>query len=285
MLASLGTRPRLPHGLRIRLAGMLPTCYHTAPSASSSTRARQGAGGTRSSRTGLALATLLVLFSAWPAAAQVRRVPLDQTSALTPLQTQLEVTDYRGKRALKVTHAANITQGSPAGLVVVKDLPFRDGTIELELASTLAKNANPAARGFIGLAFRTAADGSRFEFIYLRPTNGRADDQVRRNHSTQYASHPDYNFDRLRKESPEKYESYVDLELGAWTKVKIVVSGASAKLYVHGAEQPCLIVNDLKLGADVEGALALQIGPGTEGYFADLRVTPAGAAASSPTKP
>lgn len=35
------------------------------------------------------------------------------------------------------------------------------------------------ARGFIGIVFRLRDD--RLEYIYLRPTNGRADDQVRRN--------------------------------------------------------------------------------------------------------
>jgi hypothetical protein len=45
-------------------------------------------------------------------------------------------------------------------------------------------------------------------------------------------------------------------------------------LYVHGAAEPCLIVNDLKLG-DSSGAVALWIGPGTEGYFTGLAITPA----------
>jgi hypothetical protein len=44
-------------------------------------------------------------------------------------------------------------------------------------------------------------------------------------------------------------------------------------LYVHGASQPCLIVKDLKLG-DVGGGVAFWIGPGTEAYFANLKVTP-----------
>jgi hypothetical protein len=42
---------------------------------------------------------------------------------------------------------------------------------------------------------------------------------------------------------------------------------------VHGAPQRCLIVNDLKLG-DSTGAVALWIGPGTEGYFSGLRISP-----------
>src|SRR5437016_1263329 len=96
--------------------------------------------------------------------------------------------------------------------------------------------------------------------------------QVRRNHSTQYGAQPGFDFDRLRRESPEKYESYVDLEPGVWTKYRIVVDGKKAQLFVHGAAQPCLIVNDMKLG-DSEGAVALWVGPGTEGYFANLKIT------------
>jgi len=126
---------------------------------------------------------------------------------------------------------------------------------------------------FVGVAFRLQKDPLRYECFYLRPTNGRADDQLRRNHSTQYVSHPDHPWHRLRKESPGVYESYVDLVPGEWTRVKIVVAGTTARLYVHGAEQPSLIVNDLKLGAS-EGTVALWIGPGTEAHFANLRVEP-----------
>lgn len=78
---------------------------------------------------------------------------------------------------------------------------------------------------------------------------GRAEDQVPRNHSMQYSSHPGHDFARLRREEPEKYESYVDLEPGAPTRVKIEVKGAQAMREVHGAAQPCLIVNGRKSGA------------------------------------
>ena len=49
------------------------------------------------------------------------------------------------------------------------------------------------------------------------------------------------------------------------------MEGAKARLYVHGAAQPCLGVNDLKLG-DSSGSVALWIGPGTEGYFTGLKI-------------
>jgi hypothetical protein len=176
---------------------------------------------------------------------------------------------YAGKSAVRLDAAPNAGNGE--SYAIVKGSRFHNGTIEVELAGRPAANAGAGARGFIGIAFRV--QGERFEYIYLRPTNGRADDQVRRNHSTQYGARPGFDFDRLRKESPEKYESYVDLEPGVWTRYRIVVDGTKARLFVHGAAQPCLIVNDLKLG-DSEGAVALWVGPGTEGYFANLHVSP-----------
>ncbi len=151
---------------------------------------------------------------------------------------------------------------------------FRDGVIETEVVGTLRPDAPPQMRGFVGVAFRVQPDGAQFEYFFLRPTNARADDQLRRNHSTQYAAHPDYPWYRLREEAPGVYESYTDLVPGAWTKMKIVVAGVRAQLYVNGAEQPCLIVNDLKLGESA-GQIALWIGVGTEAHFAEVTISAA----------
>jgi hypothetical protein len=178
-------------------------------------------------------------------------------------------TNYKGRSAIQIIAAADAPNA--ASYAVVKGVSFRDGTIEVDLAGQPAAGAGSGARGFIGIAFRLQGDGA-YEYIYLRPTNGRADDQVRRNHSTQYSSHPDFDFARSRQEAPEKYESYVDLEPGVWTKYKIEVEGRKARLYVHGAEQPSLIVNDLRLEPR-GGGVALWVGPGTEGYFSDLKIT------------
>ncbi|MDZ4797295.1 MAG: hypothetical protein SGI92_03970 [Bryobacteraceae bacterium] len=93
-----------------------------------------------------------------------------------------------------------------------------------------------------------------------------------RNHSVQYIAIPEWPWRRLREETPKKYETYVDLVPGEWTKVKIEVRGDKAKLYVGGAVQPTLIVNDLKHGPG-RGALALWIDPGTVAHFASLRVS------------
>lgn len=177
-------------------------------------------------------------------------------------------TTYQGRAAVRID--AFPTAANGRSYAIVKGSRFHNGTIEVDLAGKPAVNAIAGARGFIGIAFRM--EGDRYEYIYLRPTNGRADDQVRRNHSAQYGAQPEYDFDRLRKESPDKYESYVDLEPGVWTRYRIVIEGTKARLYVHDAAQPCLIVDDLKLG-DSEGPVALWVGPGTEGYFANLKIT------------
>lgn len=186
---------------------------------------------------------------------------------LTPHKVKLEQVEYKGKRAIKIVEDGDTPNGE--AYAIVKGATFHNGEIQVELAGQPAGGAAGAARGFIGIAFRMK-DG-QFEYIYLRPTNGRADDQVRRNHSTQYSAHPNFSFAVSRAQAPEKYESYVDLEPGVWTRYRITVEGPKARLYVHGAAQPCLIVNDLKLG-DSSGGVALWIGPGTEGYFTDLQI-------------
>ena len=67
------------------------------------------------------------------------------------------------------------------------------------------------------------------------------------------------------------YEFYVDVDAGAWTRIKIVVAGTKAQLYVNEADQPCLIVNDLKLG-ESHGQVALWTGSDTEAYFSNLKI-------------
>jgi len=207
---------------------------------------------------------VLFMLSALPGVSAAQTV--DQ---LVPHRVKLEAVEFKGKRAIKIVEDGQVANGE--AYAVVKGTPFYNGTIEVEMAGLPAKTAFEGARGFIGVAFRLR-DG-RFEYIYLRPTIGRAEDQVRRNHSTQYSSFPDFDFARSRKEAPEKYESYVDLEPGVWTRVRITVQGTAARLYVHGASQPALLVNDLKLG-DSSGDVALWIGPGTEGYFTGLSIKP-----------
>lgn len=192
----------------------------------------------------------------------------------------LEHSTYKGEPAFRITMPSKAIQDPLKEQLTDRDfmawlpLDFGDGVIEVEVASELVTDAPTYARGFIGLTFRIDKEG-RFESIYLRPTNSVADDQVRRNHSVQYVAYPDYKFDRLRRESPEKYESYAELDLGRWIDMKIVVSGQKAELFLDGKMRPALIVNDLKFGASQRGGVGVWLESGSVAYFRNFRVTPA----------
>lgn len=196
-------------------------------------------------------------------------IPLTNSMSWELRKTEAETVTYHGRRALRLTEKPS---GAGQLLAILRDRPFHNGTIELDLAGALSKTAAKSDRGFIGIAFRMQPDEAHYECIYIRPTNGRAQNQLRRNHSTEYESMTDWPWYRLRKESPSVYESYADMAEGEWIHMKIVVRGAQAALYLGDATQPCLLVNDLKLG-DVHGAIALWGGSGTVGYFANLKIS------------
>ncbi|MCC7171115.1 MAG: hypothetical protein IT459_11740 [Planctomycetes bacterium] len=200
------------------------------------------------------------------------RADLDDVRFGTLVRSTTEVREYRGRPAIHLVPTPEAEGTDESMLALLADEPFRDGTIEVDVAGAPRPGAPPDSRGFIGVAFRTGEQGEWSEVFYLRPTNARCDDQVRRNRSTQYACDPDFPWHRLRRESPGKYESYVDLEPGAWTKMRIEVRGTTARLYVDGAEQPCLVVTDLKHG-DGEGRVALWAHVETDAYFGEVRVT------------
>jgi hypothetical protein len=211
---------------------------------------------------------LTAITSAWPTiSAQVPELP----PIAEVINGSINRVTYRGKSALRLDPMP-ASAGKDENMLAIVDGPaFVNGTIEIEVAGAPKPTAPPDSRGFVGIAFRTGPHGEWSEVFYLRPTNGRADDPVRRNRAVQYASDPEYPWHRLRSESPGKYESYVDLETGAWAALRIEVVGATARLYVHGASEPTLIVNDLKHGTE-PGAIALWAHVETDAYFGEMTV-------------
>lgn len=202
----------------------------------------------------------------------LQRFSMNSLSNLELHRVKAELILYQGKQAVCLVEDKDKQEDSEA-IALISGSNFKNGTIETSISGDLLPDAPEAMRGFVGIAFRVQKQGAAFECFYLRPTNGRADDQLRRNHATQYISHPDYPWYKLREEHPGVYESYTDLVSGEWTLIKIVVSGVRAQLYVNNAEQPCLIVNDLKLG-ETEGQIALWIGAGTLAHFSEIVIKP-----------
>jgi hypothetical protein len=214
---------------------------------------------------------LALLASAQGQHAKSAALPL-KPDTLEAINTEVKAVTYKGRPALELITPQGKEKSDETMLAILKSSSFKDGVIEVDLAGAPRADANPGMRGFIGIAFRVQSEPEKFECFYLRPSNGRANDQLQRNHALQYVSEPDYGWKRLRTEHPGVYESYADLVPGEWTRVKIVVKGSQAQLYVNGAMQPALIVNDLKIG-DSQGSIALWSHTSTVGYFSNLRVT------------
>jgi hypothetical protein len=203
-------------------------------------------------------------------------LPLKDVSQLEVHNVTAIPTRYRESDAIEVRLAGPYRGPDMDTFAIVRDLDFHNGSIEVDVAGSLLPDALAGARGFVGIAFRIDAVGGTFasEGFYIRPTNGRAADQVRRNHSTQYFSFPGFDFDRLRREEPGKYEAYVDAVPDEWIHLRIEVSGANAEFYVGSATQPILIVHDLKRGADAHGSVGLWVDNGTKGHFRNLSIRP-----------
>ena len=126
---------------------------------------------------------------------------LDSIRGLQPHGVTVEAVTYQGRKAVRVMPAvaANAEllapkNGEGGGIVVLPATGFQDGTIEVEVAGKPRAGATADARGFVGLAFRVAADPTKYECFYIRPTNGRGEDQLRRNHSAQYISMPEFEW-------------------------------------------------------------------------------------------
>jgi hypothetical protein len=195
---------------------------------------------------------------------------LNPNTKLGAIKGQITWVNYRGRHALHVIPLPGHERADSEEMLVFLPSPdFQDGSIDVDLAGAPRPGFPPGEKGFIGVYFRM--EGDKQERVFLRPTNARADDQLQRNRTIAYTSSPDFFFPRLRQESPGVYESYVDMDPGAWTHLKIEVSGVKARIYLNNATQPCLIVNDLKQGHS-HGKVALYAEVTTDAYFSNLKI-------------
>ena len=193
-------------------------------------------------------------------------------SNFIPSKVMIKNGEMNHQEVLNVLKNQEILEVDEPTYAIVKDFEFENGIIEVKVYSQLLANAPDYARGFIGIAFHINEDNTEFEGIYIRPTNSKVKDQIRRNRSTQYFSYPNHKFDNFRQTNPGKYESYVDIDIKEWFDFKVVVMDDSAELFINNASQPCLVVTDLKLGKR-KGSIALWSEVGTDAYFKDLVVT------------
>jgi len=203
--------------------------------------------------------------------------PLTAESTLTIEQLTLHKVSatagsHQGRTGIRIVEPGSPTLNEDK-LAILPTAGFVDGSIEGWVNGAKRADAAAAARGFVGMAFHINEDASAFEAVYLRPTNGRADDQLQRNHTVQYFVFPEYPWHRLRAESPGKYETYADIAPDTWIHFRLAIKGGTVRLFLNKSEYPSFVVTDL-LAEPASGRLGFWIGPGTEAWFSDIKVVP-----------
>lgn len=159
-------------------------------------------------------------------------------------------------------NAVHLSSGCVA---YVEGASFANGAIELDL-----RGQDVQQQSFLGVVFH-GVDGTVYDSIYFRPFNFRAEDPARRVRAVQYVSHPEFPWNKLREQHPRKYEKAVDPvpDPNQWFHARIVVASPRVSVYVNGAKQPCLVVDQLSHRG--KGLVGLWGG----GDFANLRIVPA----------
>jgi len=193
----------------------------------------------------LLLTASFVAGTAYRAAAQKLSVTPDSPRWL--LEAEAKPADFLGRKSLYLN----------GGAATVEDFELRDGVIDVDVAT-------PAARGFFGIQFRIAPDDANAEWIYLRQhKSGLAD-------AMQYTPVLNSGLNWQIYSGPG-FIGPVDIPKNEWFHMRLVVTGAQARLYVKDMEKPALVVNDLKSGIQ-KGKVALAVLTGAT-YFSNFEVT------------
>ncbi len=97
---------------------------------------------------------------------------------------------------------------------------------------------------------------------------------MRQSHAVQYISHPEFTWQRLRQNRSGQFEKPVNPvpDPDGWFHARIELAKDAVRVYVNGAKQPCLTVPPL--GGRKDGGIALWVGNGSDGTFANLKVIP-----------
>jgi hypothetical protein len=132
------------------------------------------------------------------------QVPILSLDRLELHNVVAQSSKYQEIPSLAISDSGKPDVDDAGRFALVRGTALQNGTIEVMLTGDTAPEARPELRGFVGIAFRVSPDGSQFECFYLRPKNGRSEDQLQRNHSAQYISMPGSPWQKLRSETPGK---------------------------------------------------------------------------------
>ena len=119
------------------------------------------------------------------------------------------------------------------GQAYLKDVEFENGTIEVDIASH-------GFRGFGGIIFRVQSK-TDYEVFYIRPHKSGLPDAV------QYT--PVFNgLSEWQLYSNEGFIGPIDIPVGKWIHLKMVIDGERADVYWDDMDEPAFVIPELKHG-------------------------------------
>ena len=162
---------------------------------------------------------------------------------------------YEGKPALLLKR--KIGNSKSVSLAFPKGLNFKDGIIELDIASPGGKN------GYVGMAFHIK-DSHHYETLYFRPGSSGTSNAV------QYMPEKKLEFNWWDYEA-DKYQAKATLPEKAWFHVKAVVKGRTLKVFLNNSKIPVMVRNDLEASLK-EGSAGFWLGNSSTGAYTNLKV-------------
>ena len=146
---------------------------------------------------------------------------------------KVEFTNYKGRPAMKIAQRS--------GPVVLKDVVFKDGTIEYDV--------EPVVPEFAESVYFHRKDEKEQEIVYLRVPKI---DNPFANEGIQYC--PYFNGVNMWDMYPQ-YQAPAPAKAGEWNHIKLVISGKQMHVFVNGA----LTLEIPKLeGRETEGSIAFE---------------------------
>lgn len=216
-----------------------------------------------------------VPFLAVVATALAFNIPAGAAAPITPDLTSIQdpaAWRIHNRNATAMNEAGrNIVQldaNSGGGTAWLVGSAFSTGTIEVDL-----RGRNRPGQSFVGIAFN-GIDDETFEAVYFRPFNFEQEEAVRRSRSVQYISLPEFDWPTLREKHPGKFEHEISPapKPDDWLHARIVIGEKQVRVFVNDSAEPCLVVE--RLTDRASGAVGLWVGNGSDGAFANLKITP-----------
>jgi hypothetical protein len=162
-----------------------------------------------------------------------------------------------------------LSEAEGDGVAYLQGFEYGNCTIDCDI-----KGRDLQGQSFVGIAFH-GIDEKTYDGVYFRPFNFKTEDAARRIRAVQYISHPANPWQKLRAEHPGKYEKPVNPvpDPNGWFRARVVIASPKVSVFVDGAKEPCLVVD--QLSDRKKGLLGVWVGNGSSGDFANLKIGPA----------